>query len=91
MIMSHAIPTIITRLKNLPNDHFIELLTFKKDRSIKIVKINDRELLIIEKGYAEQEHHVPFTKIKKTLKSLIKKEFPRSNKAHLHSGKHPQQ
>lgn len=86
--ISSALPTILSRVKVLPINHFIELFTFKKDRSIKIIKISDDELLVCERGYDNEEFQIPSKKLKKTIKGLIKKEFPRSNKAHLHSGKH---
>jgi len=85
--ISNALPTVLTKLKTLSPGHYIELLTYKKDRSIKMVKISESELLVVEKGFVTQEVSIDPKKLKKILKSLIKREFPRSNKAHLHSGK----
>lgn len=82
-----VIPTVVARLTGTPVGHYLELKTYKKDRSIKIVKISEEELLIIEDGFSKERFQVEVRKVKKALKCLIKKEFPRSNKAHLYSGK----
>jgi len=87
--ISSAISTVMSRLKKLSDGHYVELLTFKKDRSIRIVKISDGELLVVESGYARERLQVAPDKLKTTLKKLIKKEFPRSNKLHLNFGEQP--
>ncbi len=89
--ISSAIPTILAKLKKMPNGHYIELLTYKKDRSIKIVRVASDNLselhyLLIQKGYKQEHFQITPEKLKKTLKDLLKKEFPRSNKAHISSG-----
>jgi len=88
--LAAAIPTLTNRLKTLPIGHFVEILTFKKDRSLKIVKTGDNDLLIIQNGFDQACHAIRPDKLKKTLKTLLKKEFPRSNKAHLHTGEYHQ-
>ncbi|MBW2319188.1 MAG: hypothetical protein JRF24_11035, partial [Deltaproteobacteria bacterium] len=42
------ITTVLTRLKKLPEGHYLELLTYKRNRSVVIVKVRDEELLVIE-------------------------------------------
>ena len=85
-----AIPTILTKIKNLPANQYVEILTYKKDRSLKIVPIEKGDFLIIRKGFKQEHLQVPSDKLTKALKSLLKKEFPRSNKAHIKTGLHQQ-
>lgn len=83
-----AIPTVTARIKALPDGYFVEILTCKKDRSIKIVKTGDNGLLVIQNGFGQSRCIIQADRLKKTLKSLLKKEFPRSNRAHLHTGEY---
>lgn len=84
--ISSAISTILTLTGKLPKGHCLELLTYKKDRSISIVKKFDEKLLVIQKGYEQQRFEISADKLRKLVKKLLKKEFPRSNKAHISSG-----
>lgn len=86
--ISTAIPNILSKLKKMPTGHYIELLTFKKDRSITMVKMANRQLLIIQEGFEQKKFEIAPEKLKKTLKTLLKKEFPRSHKVHLYSGEY---
>ena len=86
--ISAVIPTVLLKLKKLPVGHFLDLQTYKKDRSVTIVKRDDNNFLIIENGFNQEEFDVDAVKLKKTLKVLLKKEFPRSNKVRLYSGEY---
>jgi len=46
-------------------------------------KLED-DFLIIEDGYFHEKHHLRMDKLRKTLKTLLKKEFPRSHKVRLY-------
>jgi hypothetical protein len=82
---AQAIPTIINKLKKLPPGHYIDIRTYKRNRSVVIVKTHESQLLIIENGYEKQQVMVSWASIKKTLQKLFKKEFPRSNTIRLYS------
>ena len=58
----------------------IELKTYKRDRGATIIKLSDDNVRIREKGYLNTEYQVPVSRLKKALKNILKKEFPRSNK-----------
>jgi len=73
-------------LKKMPAVHFLELQTFKKDRSIIIIKQTEDNFQIREKGFQNGLFDVEAPKLKKMLKTLLKREFPRSNKVRLYSG-----
>jgi len=82
---STAIPAIITKLEKLSEGHYLDLRTYKRNRSIIIVKSQENRFFIIENGYETNQFTVTLDMIKKTLKKLLKKEFPRSNKIRVYS------
>jgi len=84
--LSNLIPTVVTRVKKMPVGHYLKCLTYKKDRSVVVVKTGVDILLLIEDGYESLELEISPGKLKKTLKGIIKKEFPRSKMVHLQSG-----
>ncbi len=79
------ITTVLERVKKLPLDHYLDIRTYKRNRSVIIVKKRDENCLVIENGYSYEEFLVPFAKLKKQLKVLLKKEFPRSRKVRLYT------
>ena len=78
------IDTVCERLKKLPLGHYLDLKTYKRDRSIIIAKIDEEDLLIIENGYFKERFRIKPEKLKKLLKTLVGKEFPRSHKIRLY-------
>ena len=61
----------------------IELLSYKRNRSVAILCCQDGDYLVKEKGYAEQELAVDRDQLSRLLKTVIKREFPRSRKVRL--------
>ncbi|EFI34311.1 conserved hypothetical protein [Desulfonatronospira thiodismutans ASO3-1] len=83
---SNIIPAILERLENLPHGHYLDMRTYKRNRYLLLVKKGDDDFLIIENGFfRERFEHVPFKKLKKLLKTLLKKEFPRSTKVRVYN------
>ena len=78
------IDTVCERLKKLPLGHYIDLKTYKRNRTVIIVKIDEKELLVIEDGYFKDRFLIKPDKLKKLLKTLLKREFPRSKKIRLY-------
>ena len=79
-----ALQTVLRKLKKLPIGHAIDLRTYKRNRSVVIKRIGDDEFDVVEKGFFEDRFLVPLSKMKKLLKGLLKKEFPRSTKIRLY-------
>ena len=79
-----AIPTIMNRLKKLPVGHAIDLRTYKRNRSVVIARVGEDAFDVVEKGFHEDRFLIPLSKMKKLLKGLLKKEFPRSTKIRLY-------
>jgi hypothetical protein len=67
----------------------IELSSYKRNRSISITLLPGGQFAVREHGYVEQELEVDDSGLSKLLKTLIKREFPRSRKVRLHKFSHP--
>jgi hypothetical protein len=80
-----VIPTVISRLKKLPFGHGIDLRTYKRNRSVLIIRETDDRLTVVQDGFGKERFEVSITDLPRLLKKLLKKEFPRSNKVRLYS------
>ena len=78
------IEAVTERLKELPLGHYLDLRTYKRNRSVIIVKEGKEHLVVIENGYCQEKFYLKQEKLKKLLKTLVRKEFPRSNKIRLY-------
>jgi hypothetical protein len=81
---TRIIDAVWERLKKLPVSHCLDLRTYKRNRSVMIAKLAEDDLLIIEDGYFKERFRIKPDKLKKVLKTLMKKEFPRSRKVRLY-------
>lgn len=61
----------------------VELLSYKRNRFISIVRVDDESYLVRERGYRDQEIRVIGEELPRLLRGLIKREFPRSRKVRL--------
>jgi hypothetical protein len=78
------IDAVTERLKNLPTGYYLDLRTYKRNRSILIVKMDKDDLLIIEDGFFKERFRINSDKLRKLLPALLRKEFPRSHKIRLY-------
>ncbi|TRZ92202.1 MAG: hypothetical protein D4R88_00765 [Methanosarcinales archaeon] len=78
------IETVRERLEKLPVGHYLDLRTYKRNRSVIIIKRGEEDLLVIENGYFQERFRLKPEKLEKILKPLLKKEFPRSHKIRLY-------
>ena len=78
------IEAVLKKLENLPPGHYLDLRTYKRNRSVLVVKESEGDLLVIESGYFHEKFHIRADKLSKLLKTLLKKEFPRSQKIRLY-------
>ena len=72
------------RLKKLPTGHYLDLRTYKRNRSVIIIKNTEDDFMIIQDGYFKERFQLKSEKLKKLLNSLLRKEFPRSHKVRLY-------
>ena len=78
------IDAVCKKLAKLPVGHYLDLKTYKRNRTVIIAKIEENRLLVIENGYFKDRFLIKPEKLKKLLKTLLKKEFPRSKKIRLY-------
>ena len=79
-----GVETVIRRLKKLPVGHAIDLRTYKRNRSVVIRRTADDVFEVVENGFHQDRFQTGLAKMKKLLKTLFKKEFPRSTKIRLY-------
>jgi len=80
------IPTVVKRLKAIEPGNFIDLRTYKRNRSVVIHKTGADSFRIVEDGFYNAEFEGDLVFVRKLMKTLLKKEFPRSNKVRLYTG-----
>ncbi len=80
------IPTIIEKLGKLEKGQCLDMRTFKRNRSVAITRTDIDFFTVIERGFHEEKwEDLTLEKVKKLLKTLLKREFPRSNKIRLYT------
>ena len=77
---ANAEADIRARLRKLAPGRGIVLLTYKRDRSLTIVRLGEDDYEIREDGFDKHTHRTSGDGFKRLLKTLLKREFPRSNK-----------
>jgi hypothetical protein len=80
-----AIQTVLRKLKALPVGHAIDLRTYKRNRSVVIARTGEDGFDVVERGYVQERYAVGLAGMKKLLKALLKREFPRSTKIRLYN------
>ena len=76
--------TPIEKLKKMKIGDKMELLTYKRDRKVVIVKIGEEICNVLEDGFEVVEYSaIENSQLSKLLKQLQRIEFPRSNKFFL--------
>lgn len=78
-----AIPTALSRLRKLERGAVLELLTCKRDRGVAIRRTGDDAFEVREFGYRTGTVTADLKGMKKLLRTLLKREFPRSKKIHV--------
>jgi hypothetical protein len=79
-----AIKRVRQMVDKLEPPQGVEILTYKRNRGITIIKIDHETLSIQERGYEENTFQVTKDGLAKQLKSIIKREFPRSRKLRVY-------
>lgn len=75
---------ISAMLAKLDAPQGFEILSYKRNRGIAVL-LRDRETVWVrEHGYREEEQEVGLEELPKLLKTLIKREFPRSRKLRVY-------
>jgi hypothetical protein len=75
---------VLEKVKSLSKGNYLDLRNYKRDRYILVIKKNEEKFLIVENGFCKEEFTVSLDKLRRLLKKLIKKEFPRSHKVRVY-------
>jgi hypothetical protein len=78
-------------LKKIEAPGGIELLSYKRNRSIAIIKKGATLVEVREDGYVRQVLELTPEQLGKELKTMIKREFPRSRKIRVFKFADPQE
>lgn len=84
-----VLPHVLQKLEKLSPPQGIELLSYKRNRSIAVLLLEDQSFLVRERGYREEEQVLDKAVLAKHLRALIKYEFPRSRKVRLYQIENP--
>jgi len=80
------IATVLQRAERLEIGHCLDIRTYKRNRSVAIVRTGKDAFRVIEAGFESgQWEDVSSERLKRLLKTLLKKEFPRSHKVRLYT------
>jgi hypothetical protein len=79
-----VIRNLLQKLEILRPPQGIELLSYKRNRSVSVLLLEGGSYLVRERGYREEEQVIDKARLQKHLKSLIKYEFPRSRKVRMY-------
>lgn len=86
-----AIKRSIQMLGKLSPPQGVEILTYKRNRGVSILKKDEDLLFVRERGYEDNEFSVSFAALPKLLKSISKREFPRSRKVRIYQLSGPEE
>ncbi len=78
------ITLFMKRLEKLEIGNYYDVRSYKRNRSVLVIRIWDNSFRIIENGFEKKEFEVNKNEMKKLWKTLLKREFPRSNKIRLY-------
>ena len=79
-----ALRKILNTLKKTPVGAGLEVLSYKRNRGITVIKKDGDIFLVRERGYLDQELECTGRELQKQLKSMMKREFPRSRKVRVY-------
>ncbi|CAG36967.1 hypothetical protein [Desulfotalea psychrophila] len=76
--------TLQKRMGQLEEGQLLAFLTFKRDRTIYILRQNGKTFALYQDGFEKKSYEgLEPAKLLKIFKTAAKKEFPRSNKIHI--------
>jgi hypothetical protein len=79
-----ALATVLGRAENLSVGQGLDLRTYKRDRSVAVVRQGADAFEIRQDGFGKKTHQSDLKGLKKLLKKLLKQKFPRSRKIRLY-------
>jgi predicted urease superfamily metal-dependent hydrolase len=77
-----AIKHTCATLNSKENVYGIQILSYKRNRFVSVTR-NGEDFVIEEKGYLDQKLNSNFKHLPRLLKTIFKREFPRSRKLRM--------
>ncbi len=87
--IDNALHEVKRKLKKCEIKGGLELMSYKRNRTVAIVKEEDGRFTVLENGYEKAEQRFVEDELIKKLKSIIKREFPRSRKIRIFKFSNP--
>jgi len=84
-----AIKRVLLLVAKIEPPRGVEMLTYKRNRGIAVIRLGEDSFLVRERGYAEQELRVCMADLARVLKAMAKREFPRSRQVRLYQLESP--
>lgn len=75
-----ALRDAVRIISKCPENSGVELLSYKRNRTVALIRLSDSTIHIRENGYIVEESDIDMSELQKKLKTIIKREFPRSRK-----------
>jgi len=82
--IASALKRVLSQVKKLGPNQGLEILSYKRNRGVTLVKLGGNTVQIRERGYRDEEFVTEFSDLSKILKTIIKIEFPRSRKVRIY-------
>ena len=73
------------KIEKLPVNHCLDIRTYKRNRGVLIIKESITKLHIIENWFEKHIFNIFLKDFKKTFKTILKREFPRSRKVRVYN------
>ncbi|SMP03706.1 hypothetical protein SAMN06265339_0138 [Desulfurobacterium pacificum] len=77
--------TLMERAKKLPIGHYLDIRTYKRNRSVLLIREGEDSYRIVENGFYQYEFKSTYKELKRLFKKILKREFPRSHKIRLYN------
>ena len=81
--IENVVLTVSRTLRTDADLRGIQILSYKRNRHITILRSDEAEYLVEEHGYVVETREVAAAQLTKHLKSIFKREFPRSRKLRI--------
>lgn len=75
-----ALVDAIRLIGKAPVDGGIEIMSYKRNRTVALIRLSEHCVLLREMGYIVDDTEVDLEHLAKKLKLVFKREFPRSRK-----------
>ncbi len=79
------IKTILERAKSLPVGDYLDIRSYKRNRSLLFIRVTEDHYHIIEDGFFQEEFHLKYEELRSFFKKVLKREFPRSHKLRVYN------